>query len=42
MKVSDNKIIIDYGIIESDGEDIKGLQKLSAIIIDLAMPSIDI
>ena len=32
-----NHLIIDYGIIESDGDDIKELQKLSSIIIDMAI-----
>jgi hypothetical protein len=30
-------LIIDYGIIESDGDDITELQKLSSIIIDIAI-----
>ena len=30
-------LIVDYGIVESDGDDIKDLQKLSSIIIDLAL-----
>lgn len=32
-----NHLIIDYGIIESDGDDITKLQKLSSIIIDIAI-----
>lgn len=32
-----NHLIVDYGVIESDGDDIKELQKLSAIIIDIAI-----
>ncbi len=36
-KAPDNHLIIDYGIVESDGDDIKDLQKLSAIIIDIAI-----
>ena len=36
-KSPDNHLIIDYGIIESDGDDIKDLQKLSSIIIDIAI-----
>jgi hypothetical protein len=36
-KKPDNHLIIDYGIVESDGDDIKDLQKLSSIIIDLAI-----
>lgn len=36
-KKPDNHLIVDYGIIESDGDDIKDLQKLSSIIIDLAI-----
>lgn len=36
-KKPENHLIIDYGIIESDGDDIKQLQKLSSIIIDLAI-----
>lgn len=36
-KIPAGHLIIDYGIIESDGDDIKDLQKLSAVIIDLAM-----
>ena len=36
-KRPENHLIIDYGIMESDGDDIKELQKLSSIIIDLAI-----
>lgn len=36
-KSPDNHLIVDYGIIESDGDDIKDLQKLSSIIIDIAI-----
>lgn len=36
-KKPENHLIIDYGIIESDGDDIKELQKLSSIIIDIAI-----
>lgn len=36
-KRPENHLIIDYGIIESDGDDIKELQKLSSIIIDIAI-----
>jgi hypothetical protein len=36
-KKPENHLIIDYGIIESDGDDIKNLQKLSSIIIDIAI-----
>lgn len=36
-KKPENHLIIDYGIVESDGDDIKDLQKLSSIIIDLAI-----
>ncbi len=36
-KAPDNHLIVDYGIIESDGDDIKKLQKLSGIIIDIAI-----
>ncbi|GEM_PF-4463805 len=36
-KVPQNHLIVDYGIIESDGDDIKEMQKLSSIIIDLAI-----
>lgn len=36
-KAPENHLIIDYGIIESDGDDIKDLQKLSSIIIDIAI-----
>lgn len=36
-KRPENHLIIDYGIIESDGDDIKQMQKLSALIIDLAI-----
>ena len=32
-----NHLIVDYGVIESDGDDIKELQKLSSIIIDIAI-----
>lgn len=36
-KSPENHLIVDYGIIESDGDDIKDLQKLSSIIIDIAI-----
>ncbi len=36
-KAPENHLIIDYGIIESDGDDVKEMQKLSAIIIDIAI-----
>ncbi len=36
-KRPDSHLIVDYGIIESDGDDIKKLQKLSSIIIDIAI-----
>jgi hypothetical protein len=36
-KRPENHLIIDYGIVESDGDDVRDLQKLSAIIIDLAI-----
>lgn len=36
-KRPEGHLIIDYGIIESDQDDIKEMQKLSAIIIDLAI-----
>jgi hypothetical protein len=36
-KRPENHLIVDYGIIESDGDDIKELQKLSSIIIDMAI-----
>lgn len=36
-KKPENHLIIDYGIIESDGDDIKEMQKLSSIIIDIAI-----
>lgn len=36
-KRPENHLIIDYGIIESDGDDIKEMQRLSAIIIDIAI-----
>ena len=36
-KKPENHLIIDYGIIESDGDDIKELQKLSSVIIDIAI-----
>lgn len=36
-KRPENHLIIDYGLIESDGDDIKEMQKLSSIIIDLAI-----
>lgn len=32
-----NHLIVDYGILESDGDDITELQKLSSIIIDIAI-----
>lgn len=37
VRAPENHLIIDYGIIESDGDDIKDLQKLSSIIIDIAI-----
>ena len=30
-------LIVDYGIVESDGDDIKDLQKLSIMVVDLAL-----
>lgn len=36
-KAPENHLIIDYGIIESDGDDTKEMQKLSTIIIDIAI-----
>lgn len=36
-KRPESHLIIDYGIIESDGDDIKEMQKLSSIIIDIAI-----
>jgi len=36
-KTPQNHLIVDYGIIESDGDDIKALQQLSSIIIDMAI-----
>lgn len=36
-KKPENHLIIDYGIIESDGDDIKKMQQLSSIIIDIAI-----
>lgn len=36
-KRPENHLIIDYGIMESDGDDIKELQKLSSVIIDIAI-----
>ena len=36
-KRPENHLIIDFGLIESDGDDIKNMQKLSSIIIDLAI-----
>ena len=36
-KSPSDHLIIDYGIIESDGDDITELQKLSSIIIDIAI-----
>jgi hypothetical protein len=36
-KVPQGHLIVDYGVIESDGDDIKQMQKLSSIIIDLAI-----
>ena len=35
-KAPQNHLILDYGIIESDGDDIRDLRKLTAVIIDLA------
>ena len=36
-KKPDSHLIVDYGIIESDGDDIKKMQKLSSVIIDIAI-----
>ena len=36
-KIPQGHLIVDYGVIESDGDDIKQMQKLSSIIIDLAI-----
>lgn len=36
-KRPENHLIVDYGIIESDGDDIKDMQKLSSVIIDIAI-----
>jgi len=36
-KAPSNHLIVDYGIIESDGDDIKKMQQLSSIIIDIAI-----
>lgn len=36
-KKPENHLIIDYGIIESDADDIKEMQKLSSVIIDIAI-----
>lgn len=33
----ENHLIVDYGIVESDGDDIRKLQRLSAIIVDVAV-----
>jgi hypothetical protein len=34
--ITGNSLVIDYGVVESDHEDISELKKLSAIIVDLA------
>lgn len=36
-KVPDNHLIVDYGLIESDGDDIEDMKKLTDIIIDIAI-----
>lgn len=36
-KKPENHLIVDYGLIESDGDDIKDMQKLTSIIIDIAI-----
>jgi len=36
-KKPDRHLIVDYGVIESDGDDIKKMQKLSSIIIDIVI-----
>jgi hypothetical protein len=36
-KRPDNHLIVDYGIVESDGDDIKELQKLSSVLVDIAI-----
>lgn len=36
-KKPENHLIVDYGIIESDGDDVKDMQKLSSVIIDIAI-----
>lgn len=35
-------LIVDYGIIESDGEDVEDMQKLSAVIVDLALVALTV
>ena len=36
-KRPDAHLIVDFGLIESDGDDIKEMQKLTSIIIDIAI-----
>src|SRR5690606_30959932 len=36
-KSPSNHLIIDYGIIESDGDDMQELQKLTSIIVDMVI-----
>lgn len=36
-KRPENHLIVDYGVVESDGDDVKELQKLSSILIDIAI-----
>ena len=36
-KAPSNHLIVDYGVIESDGDDIKEMQEISSIIIDMAI-----
>jgi hypothetical protein len=37
-----NHTIVDYGIIESDGDDIAQLKKVSDVIVDLAVKALDV
>lgn len=40
--VAKNHTIVDFGLVESDGDDIKDLQKLSDTIVDLALVALTI
>jgi hypothetical protein len=40
--VAKNHLLVDFGLIESDGDDVKQLQKLSDVIVDLAIVALTV